>query len=242
MSFAQNLFFVAMLLYPVPKDEEQTIWLPSRLLQLAQLMAYSFVLFLAPVLARAPESEMFVVVIAVVRLGIFLPLLLRWVRPKGNIFGRQQPLHECQDGVSMSYGYLAYGMIFVMQHLRVTRSRNREPASSFFMGLDPTPVLWALNDDPSVSALGFDAIVGIASAFAWVWMNQDSDGLSAKRDHKPLLDRSSGQKSSLFMSAMSLPRRSRVLVIEQILAGLSWFVVLAAIDWAQAKSGQTLGA
>ena len=212
-------------------------------MQLAQLMAYSLVLFLAPLSAETPGSEVFMVVIAVLRLSIFLPLLLGWAQPKGNAFGRQHPLRQCHRGVFVSYTYLAYGMIFVMQQRSARSSNVYDAASGFFtfMARDPLLVLWAINDDPSVSALGYDAIIGLASALAWLWMHQDYGELHIDQNHRKPSDIVSERDTGIFAKMLVLLRRIWALIFDQFLASLAWFVALAAVDWIRVQTDQFLG-
>lgn len=154
ISFAQNLFFVAMLLYPVP-DHDRKQWIPSPSWQILPLAIYYMNLILLP---RTVGTRAFIPVILSTRILLICPLLISHLCSR--IF-RGVPKSTVE--VPRAYGAAYWCIISCSAVLFV--GQTVIPLKD---GAGISRVVAAINDQPAVSALGWDFLLAIVSLITWI--------------------------------------------------------------------------
>lgn len=158
ISFAQSLFFVAMILFPVP-DASRMMKVPGLPVQCLPLLAYYLFVFSAPFVLNEPA---FVSVVFVIRLLLLCPFVFRI--PLFEVFSPKSiAASSIHSGYLASYnlGFLC-SLILCIQQTYVAMNEN-----SF------TTILTAINRDPAVSALGFDFVLYVVLCATWATFNPD---------------------------------------------------------------------
>lgn len=153
VSFAQNLFFLAILQTPVPMPEE-VVWGPSPIVQFLPLVAYFGFVFLAPYVAG---TRAFVPVIFIIRLLLFCPLVLPTTVPSNIV---RTHLNVRDRFIAYMGSFKSMGVCAVLLFMFQTAVAVSDH------GLSGT--LSAINDSPAASALGYDYMLCLVSAFTWV--------------------------------------------------------------------------
>lgn len=153
VSFAEHLFFIDMLLTLVPSPE-QGVWTPSQTLPLGPLVAYFGFISLAP---YAAGTGSFIPVISMIRILLFCPLFLRMIVPS-HLGGRHLKM---KDGHAAYMGSLKFiGICSAVLYIFQT--------AVAFSDHGYRDIIGAINDDPAVSALGYDYLLSLVGAFIWV--------------------------------------------------------------------------
>lgn len=158
ISFAQSLFFIAMILVPLP-DSARSMRVPSRLVQCLPLAAYYISVFSAVFSVGTPS---FTSVIVVIRTLLFCPYLSRFsvLETRGSRSTTARDLHA---GHSTSYKLTALlSIVLFVYQTRRTLQEN-----------EVNQVLAAINSNPAVSALGYDFIIHVVVSFTWFILNPE---------------------------------------------------------------------
>ena len=154
VSFAQNLFFLAMLVSPAAEKDEM-VWVPHPMLLLVSLSIYYVFVGLAPYMIG---TNAFIGVVIMIRLLLFCPLYLPMISPSESgkeylkagdtqrIFGR---IFEYVGTCSV--------VLFVVQTVMTFRE----------IGFNISRILGAIHDSPAISALGYDYVLSLVSAGLW---------------------------------------------------------------------------
>ncbi len=180
MSFAQNLFFLATMLTPI-LDPEGVMWTPKPALQLLPLALYTMSIFLAPFLVG---THMFVPIVFIIRLLLFCPLLLPLVIPRSfkNSHFRRKHVHRAYQG-AYKFIVVSSAALVVIQTILAIKDNLFHSPRHLVTGQDPITsqrragvttaiarVLEAVNDNPAVSALGYDYVLSVISFLTWYSM------------------------------------------------------------------------
>lgn len=156
ISFAQNLFFLAMLLNPVANPNQQ-IWTPTPLIQLLPLAAYYVFVLAAPFVAG---TSVFVGVVIFIRLLLFGPLILPAVVRQGGGQSYLTPRKASwADGGPFQFIGICSALLWLLQTFVAFKDN----------GLQISRILGAVNDSPAVSALGYDYVLSLASLGIWAF-------------------------------------------------------------------------
>lgn len=154
VSFAQNLFFLAVLLKPLPNPNEK-IWTPTPVLQLLPLLGYYLFVLAAPYVAG---TGAFVGVVVVIRLLLFCPLILPTLVAEGGGQSYLTPRKShWADATPVKFIAICTGLLWTLQIFMVLRENGPYP-DKFYN---------AIHDSPAVSALSYDYILSIVSFGAW---------------------------------------------------------------------------
>lgn len=153
ISFAQNLFFIAILLYPMPGPTKLT-QIPSPPAQSVPLIIYYWALFRFPHTIGKPS---FVPIIVILRTLLLCPLLFRSSFFQRAFGSQSTSLRDIRPRYSASYkiALVCSSILFVQQTIW-TLSENR---------LSQVPA--AVNSSSAVSALGYDFILYVISCCAY---------------------------------------------------------------------------
>lgn len=154
VSFAQNLFFLAMLLKPVSNPNQQ-IWTPTPIIQLLPLVAYYSFVLAAPFVAG---TGTFIGVVIFIRLLLVAPLILPAVITEGGGQSYLTPrkAHWADAGPFKFIGICSALLWFLQTFVALNNT-----------GFDPSRIINSLNDNSAVSALGYDYILSLASFGTW---------------------------------------------------------------------------
>ena len=154
VSFAQNLFYLAMLVSPAAEKDE-VVWLPHPMLLLVSLAIYYVFVGLAPYMVG---MNAFIGMVITIRLLLLCPLYLPMIVP-GDSAKEYLKARDTQRIFRRIIGYLGIcsTALFVVQ----TVSTFRE------FGFDISRVLDAIHDSPAISALGYDYVLSLVSAGLW---------------------------------------------------------------------------
>lgn len=165
ISFAQSLFFIAMILMPVPEPGRK-MQVPSVLVQCLPLAAYYVSVLSAPFSVGKPG---FIPIIVIIRVLLVCPFIFRLptLRPLSPNMISAQSLHT---GYSASYKLALFcsSVLFVQQ----TALGVKEHGIS--------QVLAAINSNPAVSALGYDFVLHAVITCAWLMYNSHFVDVSAQ--------------------------------------------------------------
>ncbi|KAL8810242.1 MAG: hypothetical protein Q9223_002558 [Gallowayella weberi] len=158
ISFAQNLFFAAILVFPISDDGSAT-QVPSPLTQCLPVAAYYLLLSKAPSSIGKPS---FISVIVLLRLLLLSPFILRSPTFQASGFTTMS-LQNAQSGYSTSYVLALFcsGVLFVQQTIWALRENKF------------SEILAAVNTDSAVSALGYDFIIYVVSCLAWLSLERE---------------------------------------------------------------------
>ncbi|KAK3633933.1 hypothetical protein LTR56_015543 [Elasticomyces elasticus] len=148
ISFAQNLFYIAILRQPAKVQPVTVRSLPNA----GFLLVYSLLLSVAP---RAAKSSLLMPLIIMARLLLVMPLFLvqsgAATNDNGLVSRLQRPVA------------IAAGLLIVRQAILALEE------NSF------TDIVAALNSHPAVSALGSDLIISVMSFGAWIYSSPASE-------------------------------------------------------------------
>ena len=156
VSFAQNLFFLAMLLKPVANPNEK-FWTPTPIVQLLPLVAYYVFVLAAPFTAG---TGVFITVIAFIRLLLFCPLILPTIVGEGGGQSYLTP-RKASWADAGPFKFIGICSLLLWNFQTVVALRDS--------GLNVGKVLTAINDSPAVSALGYDYIFSLISFGIWAF-------------------------------------------------------------------------
>ncbi|KAL8693201.1 MAG: hypothetical protein Q9224_003797 [Gallowayella concinna] len=158
ISFAQNLFFLAMVVFPISDDGSAT-QIPSPLIQCLPVAAYYLLLSKAPSSIGKPS---FISVVVLLRMLLLAPFIFRSAIFQASGFTTMS-LQNAQSGYSTSYVLALFcsGVLFVQQTIWALRENK------------VTEILAAVNSDSAVSALGYDFIVYVVSYSAWLFLSKE---------------------------------------------------------------------
>ena len=163
VSFSQNLFFLAFLMKDITRAPKQA-WTPQTILITAPLCAFNVLVLLAP---RSVSSPYFLAMVGSIRLLISSPFIAATLLPASA--GKEVGVLEIR---SRKHAFL--GMLTVMA-LVVTGVHLK---SFFASGGSFRRLVDAINDDPSVSALGYDYLIAAVSAVFWHTLADEPPQLS----------------------------------------------------------------
>ena len=154
VSFAQNLFFLAMLVSPAAEQSEM-VWVPHPILLLVSLVIYYVFVGVAPYMIG---TNAFIGVVITIRLLLFCPLYLPMIVPSDS--GKEYlKARDTQRIFRRIIGYV--GICSVVLFVVQTSMTLRE------IGFNISRVLGAIHDSPAVSALGYDYVLSLVSAGIW---------------------------------------------------------------------------
>ncbi len=157
VSFAQNLFFIAMLVSPAAEKDEM-VWVPHPMLLLVSLAIYYVFVGLAPYMIG---TNAFIGVVIIIRLLLFCPLYLPTIVPSDS--GKEYL--KARDTQHILRRIIAYvGTCSVVLFVVQTAMTSRE------IGFNISRVLGAIHDSPAISALGYDYVLSLVSAGFWYSM------------------------------------------------------------------------
>ena len=154
VSFAQNLFFLAMLVSP-PAEKDEMVWVPHPMLLLVSLATYYVFVGLAPYVV---DTNAFIGVVITIRLLLFCPLYMPVIVPSD--FGKEYlKARDTQRFFRRIMGHVGTCSValFVVQTLISFRET----------GFDNSRILGAIHDSPAISALGYDHVLSLVSACLW---------------------------------------------------------------------------
>ena len=154
VSFAQNLFFLAMLV-SLAAEQDEMVWVPKPMLLQVSLAIYYVFVGLAPYMIG---TNAFIGVVIMIRLLLFSPLYLPTIVPSDS--GKEYPeARDTQRIFRGSFGYVGICsvVLFVSQTLMALRE----------VGFNGSRVLGAIHDSPAISALGYDYLLSLVSAGFW---------------------------------------------------------------------------
>ncbi len=154
VSFAQNLFFLAMLLKPVSNPNQQT-WTPTPIIQLLPLVAYYIFVLAAPFVAG---TGAFIGVVILIRLLLVAPLALPAIVTEGGgqSYATPRKAHWADAGPFKFIG-ICSALLWVLQTFVALKTT----------GFDLSRIFSSLNDNPAVSALGYDYLLSLVSFGTW---------------------------------------------------------------------------
>ncbi|KAL8978180.1 MAG: hypothetical protein Q9205_006177, partial [Flavoplaca limonia] len=164
ISFAQNLFFVAMLLFPI-SEEGLATQIPGPVTQCLPVAAYYILL------ARAPSSigkPIFMSIIVLLRILLLCPFFFRT-----SVFEAlgiaSMSMQSAQSGYSTAYvlALLCSTILFVQRTIWALKQNQ------------VSDILMAVNSNPAMSALGYDFILYVVSCAAWFLTAPDDDAVKA---------------------------------------------------------------
>ena len=160
VSFAANLFLLALLMRPLPKPQAN-IWTPMPALKYGPLIAY-FVLLTAA--QYTIDTEYFISVVIALRLLLFWPLALATMLPRSC--GHQLPAKDVREENLTQL--IVIGLVSI--NLVCIQTMYTLASNGFsFIGM-----IKAVNNNPAVSALGYDYILGSVSAIVWLRSTRSS--------------------------------------------------------------------
>ncbi len=156
VSFAQSLFFIAMILMPMPKHS-RVMHVPTILVQRLPLAAYYIFVLSAPFNVGKPG---FIPIIVVIRVLLICPFVFRlpFLRSLGHNAVSAQRVHA---GYSASYKLaLLCSAVLFLQHTALVVNQH---------GISQS--LAAVNSNPAVSALGHDFLLYAVITCLWLGYN-----------------------------------------------------------------------
>lgn len=149
ISFAQNLFFIATRLFPIP-DPKETMRIPGLNSQCLPLAIYYSAVHLVP---RSVGTTSFVPIVVLIRSLLLYPLVVR-IMGMGSRTRASQDIHT---GYSATYrmALACAGFLFAQETFRAVVDDG------------VSQVLVAINSNPAVSALSYDFILYVISCCAY---------------------------------------------------------------------------
>ena len=154
LSFAQNLFFLAMLLMPI-KNPNQKIWTPTPVIQLLPLATYFIFIFTIPFTAG---TGFFIGVVIVIRLLLFTPFILPIIVPEGGGTSYLTPRKSSWVDAG-PFGFIAICSALLWSVQTFMALRESEYSVS--------RITAARDHNPAVSALAYDYILSLVSLGVW---------------------------------------------------------------------------
>lgn len=154
VSFAQNLFFLAMLVSPAAEKNEM-VWMPHPMLLLGSLAIYYVFVGLAP---YTIGTNVFIGMVITIRLLLLCPLYLPTI-VLGDSAKEYLKARDTQRIFRRIVGYVGIcsAVLFVVQTVMTLRE----------VGFNISRVLDAIHDSPAISALGYDYVLTLVSAGLW---------------------------------------------------------------------------
>lgn len=131
----------------------------SPIAQVAYVLLYAFLVSLAPSLSR---SEYLLLIVLAARSLLFMPYV---VRPPANSVQKAQDegRFDSSDDQDIRKLYLpAYVTLALTSGILTAKQILTTPRSQYGGGNDAKRVLGAVNENPAVSALGYDFLLGLA--------------------------------------------------------------------------------
>ncbi|KAL9020680.1 MAG: hypothetical protein Q9185_002128 [Variospora sp. 1 TL-2023] len=156
ISFAQSLFFVAMIIMPVPSPSRM-VQIPSSWVQCLPLVAYYISVFSTPF---SVGKMVFLPLLITIRVLLLCPFVFRLPALRGS-GSTAIPAQNIHSGYSASYKLALFCSIIVFVH--------RTYLAWDGVGLSQT--LAGINSDPAVSALGYDFILHVVISSTWAMLN-----------------------------------------------------------------------
>ena len=145
-----------MLMRPKPKSQS-TVWTPSPILRILPLAVYFVFVTMVP---YTVHTGAFMVAVASIRLLLFSPLLLATITTHES--GRHLPAHKAQKNDTLIFAIIAIASaILICLQTLITLTSND---FNFYA------VVKAINNDPSLSTLGYDYILSLVSLATWFAM------------------------------------------------------------------------
>lgn len=144
-----------MLLKPVSNPKQQ-IWTPTPIIQLVPLTAYYIFVLAAP---RVAGTGAFLAIVILIRLLLVVPLTLPSIVAQGN--GQSYlTLRKAHWVYACPFDFIAVcsALLWTFQTF----------VALYDTGFGPTRIVGALNDNPAVSALGYDFLFSMISIAIWV--------------------------------------------------------------------------
>lgn len=156
ISFAQSLFFIAMILMPVPKPSRE-MHVPTVLAQRLPLAAYYLSVLSAPFNVGKPS---FIPIIVVLRVLLICPFVIR-LPILQSLSPNAVSAQSVHAGYSASYrlALLCSAVLFAQQTALVVKEH----------GIGHS--LAAVNSNPAVSALGYDFLLHAVITCIWLGYN-----------------------------------------------------------------------
>lgn len=155
-----SLFFLAILMNPL-SDPKKQIWMPGLLFQLGPLVIYAVLVLALPF---ADTTGFFIPIIIAIRLLLFVPVLSPMFISRR--YGKMRvSIKNVHAAYSTTYIAMALGSLYLACiQFMITLAYN---------GFNLVGIFKAINNGPSVSALGYDYLIGLAIAWLWFWMVGD---------------------------------------------------------------------
>ena len=144
-------------------DTPTTVCKDSRHSQFPTILLSGTVLFAlalhsVPIFSQK-QSTIFVPMVLTIRLLIFLPVILAYTSSSSTFQGSQYWPSVAQHVSYRTYTILSFSLI--LEATRLASLARQETSTPLYA------ILQTINDDPSISALGYDLILAWLSAFAW---------------------------------------------------------------------------
>ncbi|KAH9827199.1 hypothetical protein Tdes44962_MAKER03009 [Teratosphaeria destructans] len=151
ISFAQNLFCLALLHQPIPKQHVMT----DRIADFGAMSAYAYLLYIAP---QTAGSRVLMYVILGARAILLHPY-----------FTVQKSMHSGISVTAVGLQKILQGITAAVMSLSLYQTFGRYPVSS---------VMMAVFEHPAVSALGCDSVIAAVSLGLWklVWQEGEIAG------------------------------------------------------------------
>lgn len=174
ISFAQNLFFVAMILFPISDQQGRgaaTPKIPGPVTQCLPVAAYYILLARAPTSIGNPISMSIIIVL--LRILLLCPSLLLRASVVFETLG-VTPTAATQDAQSGGYttsyvlALFCSSVLFLQQTAWALR------------GHKVGEILTAIDSSPAVSALGYDFLWYVVSCTAWFLTSPEEHSISGK--------------------------------------------------------------
>lgn len=148
-----------MLLKPVSNPKQQ-IWTPTPIIQLLPLTAYYIFVLAAPLVAG---TGAFLAVVILIRLLLIVPLILPTIVAKGDGQSYLTPRKaHWTDACPLHFIVVCSALLWTVQSFVALKNTS--------FGL--SRIVGALNDNPAVSALGYDFVLGLISIATWVLLGE----------------------------------------------------------------------
>lgn len=159
ISFAQNLFFVAMILFPISDQQGRgaTPKIPGPVTQCLPVAAYYILLARAPTSIGNPISMSIIIVL--LRILLLCPSLLL----RASVFFEALGVTSTSTPNAQSGGYTTSYVLALFCSSVLFLQQTAWALRGHKVG----EILTAINSSPAVSALGYDFIWYIVSCTAW---------------------------------------------------------------------------
>ena len=145
---------MAILLAPIA-DPQEKIWTPTPIIQLLPLTAYYTFVVAVPFSAR---TFFFITAVILIRLLLFCPFVLPAVVPEGGGKSFLTPRKASwTDAVPFQFIGILSALLLSLQTFLALRNSGFQAGS----------ILGAINDNPAVSALGYDCVLSLISLGTW---------------------------------------------------------------------------